>query len=153
MVLISRCKKCGCKISYGKKWCEKCEPKKLRQKRLSTKLYDETGRDKKKVEFYRGKDWSETRERVKELDHGLCVMCLRNNRIEYSDVVHHIDEIEYAWSKRLDVDNLVCLCHTCHERVHAMYKNIYSKEEMQVILHMCVSERQVGMGDIGGIRQ
>lgn len=68
--------------------------------------------------------------------HPLCERCIENERLTPATVVHHIKPIESAYGlaekTRLafDEDNLMSLCHGCHDAVHnAMKKN--SKEQQR----------------------
>ena len=37
----------------------------------------------------------------------------------FADTVHHIEPVRDEWHKRLQLDNLVSLCRTCHEARHS----------------------------------
>ncbi|MDK2587452.1 HNH endonuclease signature motif containing protein [Romboutsia sedimentorum] len=58
---------------------------------------------------------------VKQRDNGLCLMCLANDKISYYNVIHHIVELKEVRDKGLDIDNLVCLCSSCHAIIHGQY--------------------------------
>ena len=44
----------------------------------------------------------------------LCEMCKENERLTVATEVDHIVPIKKDWSKRLDINNLQSLCHSCH---------------------------------------
>lgn len=47
-------------------------------------------------------------------DHGLCQMCLKEQRITPATEVDHIIPIRVRWDLRLRLDNLQSLCHRHH---------------------------------------
>lgn len=64
--------------------------------------------------------WKNKRNEIRERDLNLCQMCIRgmsNTSYKYnSDVeVHHIIPLVEDYGKRLDNDNLICLCKYHHE--------------------------------------
>lgn len=130
MPLKKMCPKCGGLISIVEKMCEKCTDKYLEEKKESDKLYDKRYRDKRSAEFYHSKEWNVVRERVRQRDNGLCLLCLANKNIRSMNVVHHIEELRTNYSKRVDVNNLICLCSKCHNVVHGEYDK-GNKREIQ----------------------
>lgn len=108
-----RLKRCATHGIYSdnEKRCPKC-------KQDSHKIYDKTSRNKDSAKFYNSKEWKLTRDRAAKRDGGLCQECLRNGDVTEFDVVDHIIEIEDGGCK-LCVDNLECLCHSCHNRKSA----------------------------------
>jgi 5-methylcytosine-specific restriction protein A len=46
--------------------------------------------------------------------HPLCSDCLKVKRVVPATDVHHIAKVADAPDKRLDLDNLMSLCHSCH---------------------------------------
>jgi len=59
------------------------------------------------------------REAARIRDHNLCQDCLQRGRVVFADTVHHIEPVRDEWHKRLQLDNLVSLCRTCHEARHS----------------------------------
>ena len=55
-------------------------------------------------------------------DYGLCQDCLKDDRVNTFNTVHHNTPIKIDWSKRLDLNNLVCLCESCHQIRHSKLK-------------------------------
>lgn len=122
------------KILDSEKMCDTCKNKygdsleKARYKR-----YAKSRIDKDSQLFYNSKEWKKIRKRVKRRDKGLCLYCLLvNNVISTGDLVHHIVEEKEDKSLRLELDNLIMLCSSCHNEVHREYeKNDISKIKMQ----------------------
>lgn len=129
MALFSLCKKCGVKILYGKNYCKKCSKEKYIEDKNNIRYYDTHIRDKKAIKFYHSREWKRLVEQVKQRDNGLCKLCLEKHSIKNYDVVHHIIEIKEDWNKRLDIDNCICLCNSCHNVVHSKY-NTKAKNEI-----------------------
>lgn len=115
MALKKFCSRCNKIIDYGQRYCDKC-------KNISNRDYNKHKRDKESQLFYNSKPWKTIVEVVKMRDKGLCLHCLSNNKISYYNVVHHIEELKENKDKALDIDNLICLCHSCHAKIHAEYK-------------------------------
>jgi 5-methylcytosine-specific restriction enzyme A len=67
------------------------------------------------------KAWQKKRKAINERDKHLCQVCIRelhNTQLKYNFTnieVHHIIPIAEDWDKRLDDDNLICLCKLHHE--------------------------------------
>ncbi|NNG67333.1 HNH endonuclease [Caldanaerobacter subterraneus] len=76
-------------------------------------------RDKQYYEFYKSEEWERSKTQALIRDKVLCQWCLRKGIIRPADVVHHIVPIKEDWSKRFDLDNLVSLCHECHNKYHS----------------------------------
>lgn len=52
------------------------------------------------------------------IDDWICQECKKKRLIEQANIVHHVIEVKEDWSKRLDIDNLVSVCHSCHNKIH-----------------------------------
>lgn len=72
--------------------------------------------------FYHSTPWKKVRESVVRRDRGLCQRCLRLNRVNVGEIVHHITPLtpqninDPAIS--LDPENLEYVCKECHEIIH-----------------------------------
>ena len=72
--------------------------------------------DKQSDKFRNTKVWQRKREEIKTRDKHLCQICLRDRHntlsfLNYKTVqVHHITSIQEDYNRRLDNDNLICLC-------------------------------------------
>lgn len=81
--------------------------------RHTHKVYDKNSRDKEADKFYHSKSWKQTRQKVIMRDGMMCQECKRNGTHTRFNVVDHIIEIKDGGCK-LCLDNLECLCHSCH---------------------------------------
>ena len=115
-MLKSTCPRCGKLIPYG----ATC-PCAAQDKRDRNRRYDAIQRSKGSAAIYHSKAWQVTRAIAIARDNGLCLLCLEDKQITPCDMVHHIVEVGEDASRAYDIDNLVCLCDSCHARVHAEY--------------------------------
>lgn len=69
-------------------------------------------------DFYNTPLWKSIREKKFGDADGLCEKCLKKGIVRVGREVHHIVPIEQDWSKRLDYDNLILLCPSCHQEAH-----------------------------------
>lgn len=118
--MIKKICRCGKIIPYGMKVCDECRPKVELERKKNIKYYKQTTyeRDSKSNKFYKSKEWNKVRQLAILRDHALCKDCLDNNTITSYNTVHHIVPIKEDWSKRLDINNLICLCESCHQKRH-----------------------------------
>ncbi|BDR80682.1 hypothetical protein N072000002_09380 [Clostridium tetani] len=123
MALKKACPGCSKLIDYNVFGCEECTKKYKDNIKERYKRYKRYRTDKKEQRFYISKEWTITRDTVKQRDKGLCKLCLSKCNITYMDTVHHIEELKDCWDKRLDPGNLISLCESCHQKVHEEYKN------------------------------
>ena len=70
------------------------------------------------AEFYNSKKWKRKRETILRRDKYRCVMCKRYGRLTPATTVHHIKHYDEYPELALKDDNLVSLCHSCHEKAH-----------------------------------
>ena len=132
MALKKLCSKCGKVIDYKKSRCLECESKYQQQKKMDYKYYNDNLRDKKTQVFYNSIEWKQIKKTVHIRDKGLCTMCLSENKISYAEVVHHIEPLKENYNKRINPDNLICLCNKHHAHVHAVYdSNKLNKTNLQ----------------------
>lgn len=135
--MIKKFCKCGKIISQELKMCTECQTKydlKINKEinKAAYKKYKANRKDLKEQRFYSSSEWIFTRDVVKQRDHGFCKLCESKNTLSFVDSVHHIEEIKDNWSKRTNMDNLICLCDRCHYYVHKKYnKSITDKKMMQ----------------------
>ncbi|MTV20886.1 HNH endonuclease [Staphylococcus delphini] len=69
--------------------------------------------------FYHSRAWKKLREIALDRDNNLCQMCLRKGEITDATIVHHIVYVDDDFSKALDLENLMSVCHSCHNKIHA----------------------------------
>lgn len=130
MAMYTRCGSCGKKIPIG----TRCECRKERYKR-----YDKAIRNNKQnktyTQFYNSKSWKKMSSNVKSKHNGLCLVCLLEYQlIKFADVVHHIETLRENWDKRLCEDNLIPLCHGCHNRIDHINCPEEEKEQLKQLL-------------------
>ncbi len=70
--------------------------------------------------FYTSRKWRNFRLKVLQRDHYECQHCRAKKvrKIVRATHVHHIQELRDRPDLAFDADNLISLCHTCHEEVH-----------------------------------
>lgn len=73
------------------------------------------------LQEWRGRDG--LRVRAMKRDRYECQDCKANGKQSRVDEVHHIIALKDNPSKFLDLDNVVCLCTTCHNKRHNRYFN------------------------------
>lgn len=81
------------------------------------KIYDKYKRDEKSKKFYDSKEWEKARELALKKYYYLCQECLKRKIITPYDVVHHIVPLKESKELSLDIDNLLPLCHKCHNKI------------------------------------
>ena len=76
--------------------------------------------------FYSNAKWRKTRLKVLARDHFECVMCNAEGRLtinqKQSLEVDHIKELDSHPDLAYDMDNLVTLCVSCHNKKHNRYQ-------------------------------
>lgn len=112
-MLTKFCAKCGKMIPFGKPLCSTCAAKNGDRHRM----YDAKVRDKRASAFYHSAQWCAVRDIVMQRDGYQCQRCKANGLVRPAEEVHHIYPLRLRWNKRLDVNNLVSLCHHCHMEV------------------------------------
>ncbi|AEY65410.1 hypothetical protein Clo1100_1158 [Clostridium sp. BNL1100] len=133
IAIYTKCS-CGKKIIQG----SKCECRKDRYKRYDKEVrYNQD--NIKYTEFYNSPEWDKLSQYIKNKYNGLCLMCLLDNdEITACDLVHHITPIRIDFSKRLDVKELIPLCHACHNSID----HINYTEEVKSKLRALLTEYQ-----------
>lgn len=120
-----------------------CENHKSKKNNIYNKHYKIKRKDKWEQSFYNSKIWITVRQSVKERDFGLCINCLTHKRIKKSDLVHHIIELKESRELGLETSNLLSLCASCHQEIHAKYrKGKVTKMETQEKLKYLVNHRE-----------
>lgn len=81
--------------------------------------------DKETMRFYKSKKWRETREKVLKRDNYECQECKKQGIVKTIDHskhksldVDHIKELDSYPELAFDMDNLVTLCVSCHNKKH-----------------------------------
>lgn len=66
--------------------------------------------------FRSSRIWQKKRDEIKHRDKYLCRNCLNDGILNFQKLeVHHIDAISNNWNSRLDSNNLITLCSSCHK--------------------------------------
>ncbi|MDT9345599.1 HNH endonuclease [Clostridium perfringens] len=132
------CPKCNMRIiNHNEKYCDKCLSKVTERH----KEYKRFRIDEKEQKFYSSSEWLNKRAIIKDIDNGFCILCLSNNEIRPMNTVHHIIELKDDWSLRFENNNLICLCESCHQKVHKSYKiSEFSKENTQKYLRCLIDK-------------
>ena len=121
-MLTKVCSKCKKVIPYPLTYCSECKKKVDAEieeaKRRSNRRYNKT-RDKKYIRFYKSSDWKVLSSKYRQDKQYRCEICGH-----YATEVHHIKPIQTdeGWNKRLDYNNLKCLCVDCHNKVHKRFQ-------------------------------
>ena len=122
-MLKKMCPKCQKQIDYNQRSCEGCNSYYEEAKKDTSKWYDAHNRDKQAKAFYNSQEWLRTREVVLSKYNSLDLYDLyANKKISYANTIHHIEELGEAQGKALDIDNLIPLTRSNHDKVHRMYK-------------------------------
>lgn len=121
IALMKRCI-CGKRIDYNIVMCDEC----MAEDKARVQRYDRRVRhsedNKRYVQFYNSKTWRTLSEVIKSNFNGVCPICLiEDNEVVDSDTTHHISELKEDWELRLIGDNLIPLCHSCHNNIHVNY--------------------------------
>lgn len=113
------CPTCGKVIERSLKLCEECTIKIISKR---NKAYNSSLRNKEQEKVYHTKQWDIAKRQVALRDNSLCRLCFLNRSWTASQLVHHIVEVEEDSTLVYSADNLISLCESCHQRVHAIYK-------------------------------
>ena len=150
-MLYSLCNKCGTRIPYREKYCDKClsvvmEEKQHRHKVKSSKYNaDRYSRDRENNSyrlFYSSKAWREKRKEILERDNHACVICSELYRITMAQDVHHILNLRENYDLRLDNDNLISLCSDHHKMVHSFGAD--NKEKLlKLVEHLKLKDEHI----------
>jgi 5-methylcytosine-specific restriction enzyme A len=72
----------------------------------------------KLITFYMSKEWKALRAKALVRDNYECQLCKAKGKYRKADCVHHMKEVKPHPELALTLDNLQCLCNTCHNEVH-----------------------------------
>lgn len=70
---------------------------------------------------YKSKRWKRKRENVLRRDDYKCKECIRYGRVTQASTVHHVKPAEDHPELAFDNENLISLCHACHNKMHDRY--------------------------------
>lgn len=118
MMIKKRCHKINCRNfveNVGDTYCSEHKGETNRQYNKFRETYD-----KEYVSFYHSKSWKAKRKQALRRDNYLCQRCLNEFEIiTISEEVHHIISTKEDWSKKLELDNLISLCTSCHQQIES----------------------------------
>ena len=89
--------------------------------------------------FYKSKEWKELRDKILKENHYECQWCRKQGKIRRAETVHHVQYVkthpdlamqEYYTYKGCQYQNLIPLCHDCHDKAHDRMQ--YKKKAEQV---------------------
>jgi gp54 protein len=76
----------------------------------------------KRRKFYKSAAWLRKRKEIVDRDNNECQLCKSNGYATVGQMtaldVHHKEHLEDNWQRRLDNDNLITLCRSCHNLQH-----------------------------------
>ncbi|MHD0382822.1 HNH endonuclease [Staphylococcus simulans] len=82
--------------------------------------------------FYHSKAWTKIREMALDRDNYLCQKCLEEGKITDAKIVHHIVYVDDDFTKALQLDNLMSVCSSCHNKIHANDNDKTNKRNVRV---------------------
>lgn len=124
------CPRCGTLIPVGVSYCDRCRPeaeaqrkawqaeaRKAKERKATER--QRARRDPERLAFYRSKAWkAQSRARMIEQQYQ-CEAKLEGCTRLAVDVHHRIPLSKpEGWARRLDWDNLECVCANCHNKRH-----------------------------------
>ncbi len=116
------CKRCGAMIPYPKTYCDKCQTDVDAYREQMKAKYNQNynkKRDPKYIRFYNSQDWKILSAKKMADQSYKCERCGT-----LATEVHHIKPIQTpdGWELRLDYDNLMAVCVTCHNKEHDRFR-------------------------------
>ena len=89
-----------------------------------------SARRKQRQSLYQTKQWRELAKWYR-MHHPICEQCAQQGRLRPAEHIHHIlSPFDYGLSKQemmdrlLDPDNLMAVCHDCHNILHGNMKKV-----------------------------
>ena len=111
-MLNKYCTKCGKLMIYnGRNLCDECLSKVNEIRKDNDRIYNRRIRNKKSDQFYHSKEWKTLSKIVLAKADYKCAIC-GGLAVE----VHHIKEINVDWNERFNLNNLMPLCTSCHNK-------------------------------------
>lgn len=130
---MHKCNKLGCNNLTRNRYCQEHEYIEIEQKRIYNKKYNTTRTDNKEQAFYKTTGWKQARKAALARDNYLCQDCMKLGYVVPAQTVHHIIPIKVMWQLRLIIDNMICLCESCHQERHRKL----NENKIQIILKQC----------------
>lgn len=151
-MLLHRCR-CGKLIPQNMKLCDACTERSSHGGMSRHMEYNLYRRDKRTAAFYVCNDWRKLRQQAIQMYDGIDIYAFYvQHRIMTADMVHHIEEVEDNWDRRLDISNLIPLSNTNHGIISALYKrDEATKRATQEQLRALIAEHWKGSGGIWNV--
>lgn len=115
MKIVKRCGKSGCR-EFVESYESYCEAHAGHSNREYNQWRNEHMPEY--IKFYKSSAWQKKRKQALRRDEWICQDCNNEGIITVAKEVHHLVETKHDWSKRLELDNLISLCRTHHDRRH-----------------------------------
>lgn len=146
-MLLKYCQ-CGAVMPANRERCVDCE-----RRRVSRHTrYNQQQRSAKAAAFYVSPPWLRLRPRIIAAYDGLDIWALHmDGKLATADIVHHIEELEQAWDRRLDPFNLIPLSSATHTKITALYHR--SSESMKDTQQQLLALIARHFEDRGGIKK
>ncbi len=108
----------ACSYCYGIHRKGEACPKKPQERKYEKKEPNEI------IKFRNSRAWQNKREYIRQRDGYMCRICAvgyKDQIVRYEpDIsVHHIEPLSEAWEKRLEDNNLICLCSYHHSQAES----------------------------------
>ncbi|NOV63468.1 hypothetical protein B0H37_001554 [Clostridium beijerinckii] len=128
MMICKRCSRCGKRIQTGT-ICE-CQRNRHRE-------YKKYRSDDKEQSFYSSKEWKIIKDKVKDKFKKIDIYSYYVlGELEYGQTAHHIEPLKDNWDRRLEIDNLIYLTESNHQKIHkAMEKDKKNKKQIMDMLY------------------
>lgn len=96
--------------------------------------------------FYLSSRWKRKRELVLRRDQYECQECRRFGRVRAATMVHHVKPFEHYPELKLDMNNLISLCNSCHGTMHDRLTDELTDTGLQWVERM--KRRAEGVGNL-----
>lgn len=142
-MLYSLCNRCGERIPYREKYCDKCLPVVMEEKQhkykiKSNKYYSDRYKKDKEHDsyrlFYSSSAWKNKRKEILDKYDYRCAICSELYNITPATDIHHILNLRDHYDLRLENDNLIPLCVEHHKIIHTLGLN--NKEKIQKYIEL-----------------
>lgn len=92
----------------------------------SKRLCDMNEEERRLQQFYNSTEWRKKRQEIIERARGMCEVCWACGLIREGKEVHHIVKLRDDWNLRLNNNNLILLCTSCHHQIEDCCDSIES---------------------------
>lgn len=92
----------------------------------SKRLCDMNKEERRIQQFYNSSAWRKKRLEIIERAKGMCEVCWQLGLVREGKEVHHIVKLRDDWNLRLNNNNLILLCTSCHHQIEDCCDSIES---------------------------